>query len=488
MNKFIKNILAQVAVVAASVLGVTACTPKVIVDQPGSTIQVDHDAAGATSVRVTPREEPNPARPTPPVVVTQMQPETDTARRELADLQTQRDSVRRELAEAVKDRDQAANDRANAAAGAEQAQRAAATLRDDVNRLSASKVALEKELGDLTSRRDKNRTKLADGQHAADVLAGEAKRLTGLKAAAEQELATATTSVQNAKSALASADAAVAAGESRVSTLKKQQAEVEAALATAQAKLESVTADTTKAAANLDDLRSQIETKKHELAGLAADAAEPGGKATTQPTPAAQTGTPTDATTDGVHASPAGAPSETGSPTHKRSGTGSPQPNGSGESRQTPLAPAAEHAPTWRMATLGAASVLGLAAIAGILIWLAARGCYTCLIHSFKTGQDVSRAIRRGWESVVMTADGAATMTPVECLHPGDTYVSVNAFGRPVLWAGNGVHVNGEAVPAGSSIKLQPGTRISVRPDAVFEFRSCLRSDTRDESETVLAA
>lgn len=485
MKSIIKNIVAKAVILTAAIFGVTACTPnKLVVDQGASTIEVQRDTGGATSVRVTPRDEPNAvhrtsATPTPPVVVPPAKPETDSARRELADLQAQRDSVRRELAAAAKDRDQAVNDRVKAAAGVEQEQRAAVELAGEINRLSTKKAALEKELADLITRRDKTRTEIAESQHAADAVAAEVKRLTQAKTAKEQELAAVATDLGKAKDALASANAAVAASERRVTEVNKQQMDAEAALAIARAALDSVKADTAKAAADRDDVRSQIEARRRELAELADRRSQAGADSTV--------GAAAKMVPAATNPSPA-TPTKTDWPTGAGSTADLPQTNGADGSRQASAAPAAGGYPTWRMATLGATAVLGLAAIAGILIWLAPRGSYTCILHSLKADQDVSHAVRGGCEGVVLTADGAVTMTPLECLHAGDTYLSVNTFGNPMLWAGEGVSVNGETVSAGSRIKLRPGARISVGPSAAFEFRSCLRSDVQEESETALAA
>lgn len=274
MNSYDKSIFVLAAVAAALLLGMPGCTirNKVVVDPGTATVEVQRDPSGATSVRVTPRNDQAVARPVAMTTSVAHQTNVDGARRELADLQTQLDGRRRELAAVENERVRAIETRDKAAVEARDSLRAIEVLNTQVQQLSADKAEMEKELADLITKRDKVNGEVGASQRVADVLAGEIQQMEASKAAVERETTAATARLEKAEETLATANADLAAHEANWAELDKQHAETSAALETARTELGGVNADATEANADLNGLREQIDTRTRELAEVTARA------------------------------------------------------------------------------------------------------------------------------------------------------------------------------------------------------------------------
>jgi chromosome segregation ATPase len=211
----------SIGAVIAGVALVGCATPnKLIVDQQGGLVEVAGELGG-TRIKISRDVEAShsvsqSSMPQPD----DWTPKLNAARCELADLHSKLDAARRELAATVERRDQALEVRAKATAAAHQAEQAVATLKREIEQQGTASAAREKELADLTDRRDRVRAELTENQRAADALVAEIERLSTGKVAMELGLSAITLKAAKAEGALASASFEVAAREKRSAQLK----------------------------------------------------------------------------------------------------------------------------------------------------------------------------------------------------------------------------------------------------------------------------
>jgi peptidoglycan hydrolase CwlO-like protein len=220
-------------VILTTIVSAAGCASNKLVvrDRDGSVLEVQKDAAGATTVKVTPHENSGAARAVPSrsstnTALSNIQPSVREVDCETTRLRNERDHLRSEITQVTMEQAAAleASKKANAA------RQVAGKMEQEVQRLSLKKAELEDSVAACRAEDD------------------------------------------NARAQLGSTTAAMAERQQQLVTLNRQLGEIHAAIANSQAELERVEENVkgaeAKASEDLTELERQIADRKHVLANL----------------------------------------------------------------------------------------------------------------------------------------------------------------------------------------------------------------------------
>jgi len=250
----------MVVISAAVLLG---CSPesRVLIRNPGGSVEVNRDSEGKTTVELSGQNNTDGTSTAPAPAADNGTQMIANKRTKLADLTAQLDALQEACANAVKGRNQADSD-------ASKAKQSLAQLNQDIQKLTVEKQNSEQKWATVKSDQDKVKADVGQEQQAVDALTQEDSKLAATKATLAADIIALSTRRDDASAQLGVIDGKVAERQQQIAALEKKQADNRAAVGSSQASLDRIAKDTSAASVRLNEIQARIGKRQQELEDL----------------------------------------------------------------------------------------------------------------------------------------------------------------------------------------------------------------------------